>query len=111
MSLPDFNGHGDLPVGVHPAGMDEVVQRFGRGSNDRVSNARNLRHIHELAKQTGGLQRFIVFGSFVTAKPDPNDVDVILVMADGFQPDQAPIATRALFDHAVAQVRYNASIF
>jgi len=47
----------------------------------------------------------------VTDKPDPNDVDVILVMDDGFHPGQAPVATRALFDHAVAQLRYNASIF
>ena len=26
----------------------------------------------------GHLSRFVIFGSYVTAKPDPNDVDVIV---------------------------------
>jgi hypothetical protein len=33
---------------------------------------------------TGPLARFVVFGSFVTAKEYPNDVDVILLMEDTF---------------------------
>jgi hypothetical protein len=47
----------------------------------------------------------------VTAKTDPNDVDVILVMDDSFRLEACPIESRGLFDHAVAQVRYGASIF
>jgi len=33
---------------------------------------------------SGHLARFIVFGSFVTAKPAPNDVDIFLLMEDSF---------------------------
>jgi hypothetical protein len=47
----------------------------------------------------------------VTAKPDPNDVDVVLVMDDTCRPEDCPIEARGLFDHAVAQARYGASIF
>lgn len=111
MPLPDFNDNGDLPPGVYQASWEEIVQRFGQGTGRRASNTRNLRHIYELATKTGCMRRFVVFGSYVTGAPEPNDVDVILIMEDGFEPDQAPIEARGLFDHAVAQARYNASIF
>ncbi|MEW6374226.1 MAG: hypothetical protein AB1502_00340 [Thermodesulfobacteriota bacterium] len=70
-----------------------------------------LSHVHELARRTGHLKRFVVFGSYVTAQPNPNDVDVVLVMADAFRLEECPIESRGLFDHAVAQARYGVSIF
>ena len=42
---------------------------------------------------------------------DPNDVDVVLVMDEAFHLEDCPIEVRGLFDHAVAQARYGASIF
>jgi len=53
----------------------------------------------------------IVFGSYVTNEPEPNDVDVILVMGDSFRLEGCPPESRGLFDHAIAQARYGASIF
>jgi hypothetical protein len=44
--------------------------------------ARRLEHIYALAKASEHLARFIVFGSFVTAKPAPNGVDIFLLMED-----------------------------
>ena len=111
MALPEFNVQGDLPPGIHPASLMDVVQRFGRLSAVRVRSAARLTHIHDLAQRTGHLQRFIVFGSYVTDKVDPNDVDVILVMDDDFYLEQCPTEARALFDHPTAQARYGASIF
>lgn len=111
MSLPEYNDNGDLPPGVHPVTMDEAVARFGDSTNARRQCTRNLKHIYELAKSTGELKRLVVFGSYVTDKAAPNDVDIILVMGDAFHPEDAPIAARALFDHAVAQARFHASIF
>jgi hypothetical protein len=70
-----------------------------------------LRHIYELAERTGMVQRFIVFGSYVTAEPNPNDVDVVLVMEESFRLQDCPIELQGLFDHAVAQARYGTSIF
>jgi len=64
-----------------------------------------------LAKRTGHLQRFVIFGSYVTAQPNPNDIDVVLVINDAFRLEECPIESRGLFDHAVAQARYGASIF
>jgi len=64
-----------------------------------------------LAQRTGHLQRLVVFGSYVTTKALPNDVDVILVMDDEFRLKDCPSESTGLFDHAVAQARYGASIF
>lgn len=111
MPLPEFVPSGDLPPGVHRATLDEVVQRFGVGSEQRAACTRRLAHIHQLAHQTGHLRQFIVFGSYVTAKPNPNDVDVVLVMDDAFRLEDCSIEARGLFDHALAQARYGASIF
>jgi hypothetical protein len=111
MPLPDFDASGDLPPGVHRATLNEMIQRFGSAGGQRgVCNLR-LSHVHELAKRTGHLQRLVIFGSYVTAEPNPNDIDVVLVMDDGFRLEECPIESRGLFDHALAQARYGASIF
>jgi hypothetical protein len=110
MPLPEFSLAGDLPSGIHPATLGEVVQRFG-GGDARESCTRRLVHLYQLAARTGRLQRFVVFGSYVTAKAKPNDVDVILIMDDAFRLETCPIECLALFDHAVAQARFKASIF
>ena len=57
------------------------------------------------------MARFIVFGSFVTAKPDPNDVDVFLLMENSFDVARVPDETRLLFDHTEAQAHFGASVF
>jgi hypothetical protein len=70
-----------------------------------------LAHILDVARRTGCLQRFVIFGSYVTTKPDPNDVDLVLVMDDGFRLEASPMEARGLFEHAVAQARFGASVF
>ena len=111
MALPEFNEAGDLPLGVHQATLDEVMGRFGAAQGQRSLCTRRLLHVYTLAQRIGHVHRFIIFGSYVTAKPDPNDVDVVLVMDDAFRLEDCPIEARGLFDHAVAQARYGASIF
>ena len=106
-----LNIDGDLPPGVHRASLIEAMGRFGGGAGQRDICTRRLAHIYELARRTGFLQRFVIFGSYVTAKADPNDVDVILIMDDAFHLESCPMESRALIDHAVAQARYGASVF
>jgi hypothetical protein len=111
MPLPDFDVSGDLPPNVHRATLNEVLQRFGSTSGRRGTCTLRLSHIYELAQRTGHLLRFVIFGSYVTAEPDPNDIDVVLVMDDVFRLEECPIESRRLFDHALAQARYGASVF
>src|SRR5262245_11679120 len=85
MPLPAFDEQGDLPVGVHQATFDEVLTRFGHGTLQRQLVTAQLMRIYELARATGKLLHFVIFGSYVTAKPAPNDIDIILVMRDDFE--------------------------
>jgi hypothetical protein len=108
---PEFNANGDMPSGVHPATLAEVVAHFGSGTSQRQQVARRLEHIYALAKASGHLARFIVFGSFVTAKPTPNDVDIFLLMSDNFDVSQVPHDINTVFDHTAAQNVLGASVF
>ena len=70
---------------MHPASLQEVLIQFGQATRQRKLVGMRLERVYELAAATGHMKRFIVFGSFVTAKSDPNDVDVFLVMHDPFR--------------------------
>ena len=108
---PDFNANGDLPPGIHRATLAEVSEHFGQSTPQRRIMARRLERIHALAAQTGHLARFIIFGSFITAKHDPGDVDIFLLMEDSFDAGQLSGETALIFDHAAAQNYEGASIF
>ncbi len=111
MKWPEFDDLGDLPVGIHQATLDEVLQHFGTGNLQRHLVAHRLERIYRLAKSTGRLARFIVFGSFVTAKSEPGDVDIFMLMEDSFDSNQTHGETAILFDHQAAQNVLGASVF
>ena len=111
MPLPDFNEIGDLPEGRHSASFDEVIVRFGSGTDQRKTVTDRLRKIYELATSTGHIDRLVVFGSYVSDVDSPNDVDVILVMRDAFRIDQCTATSLVLFDHSRADSDLGASIF
>jgi hypothetical protein len=111
MPLPDFNEFGDLPEGIHPASLAEVVARFGSGTPQRVAVTDRLRRIYQLVAATGYLDRLVVFGSYVSDVNEPNDVDVILVMRNDFRSEDCPAEPAVLFDYARANDELRASIF
>src|SRR2546426_1791443 len=69
-----------------------------------------LRRFAASARQIAGIRRIAVLGSIVTAKPDPKDIDVLVVVAD--DPDLAPLAncSRRLQGHAQS-VNRGADVF
>jgi hypothetical protein len=111
MPLPEFNELGDLPEGIHEATLTEVIVRFGAGTAQRIEVSGRLQRISQLALATGQLDRLLVFGSYVSNVTDPNDVDVILVMRNGFRSEDCPADAAVLFDHARANDEMGASIF
>ncbi|HEV2912631.1 MAG TPA: hypothetical protein VGX92_04885 [Pyrinomonadaceae bacterium] len=111
MPLPNFNRAGDLPEGLHRATIDETLARFGTGPPKRQAVAVQLRRIYALARETGRLERFIIFGSFITGKPEPNDVDIVLIMRDDFVLGDCDKETGKLFNHMQAEEEFKANIF
>ncbi len=109
--LPAFNEHGNLPEGIHSATEEEVFIRFAASSARRRWLGERLRDLIATAKATGKLARLILWGSFVTAKESPNDLDLLLVMTADFELAQIPEETRVLFDHTQARLRFHADVF
>jgi hypothetical protein len=108
---PDFNEEGDLPVGIHQASLAEVIEHFGYSTKQRRVVAQRVARIYDLAQRTGQVARFIIYGSFITAKPSPNDVDIFLLMEDTFDKSQTSGEVAALFDHLTTETNIGASIF
>src|SRR5947208_1860209 len=111
MPLPPFNEAGDLPEGIHSATMEEIFARFASGSDRRREVTARLERIIGLALGTGALDRLIIFGSYITSKLEPNDVDVILVMSDAFVHTACSSDAMALFDHRRGADELGASCF
>lgn len=110
-ALPAVGRNGDLPRGIYRTTLQETLRRFGKGSWQRVAVAQRLERIYRVAAATGQLGRFVVFGSFITAKREPGDVDVFLLMEDTFDVGQVSGESQFVFDHAAAQAHFGASIF
>jgi hypothetical protein len=71
--IPEFDGLGRLPPGVHFASWDEIVARFG-GSVWRRRLLTGLKNALGSLK-TAGCSVVYIDGSFVTAKVRPGDFD------------------------------------
>ena len=111
MPLPPLDATGDLPPGVHRSLLRELLERFGAGTPQRRLVAIRLRRVYELAVATGWVYRTIVFGSFISATVEPNDVDLFLVMEDTFDLNGISGEGRVVFDHPAAQAHFGASVF
>jgi len=113
MSLPTLLPNGYLPPGIHQAPLDEITAHFGSATPRRQVLASRLHELLTLARATGKLRRAFLWGSFVTAKPFPGDLDVFLLLQTGF--DQAftglPPEQRNLFDHGRARLLFEADVF
>ncbi len=52
-----------------------------------------------------------MFGSLVTDRPDPQGVDVFMIMANTFDASSLRGDGRLLFDHGAAQAHFGATVF
>jgi hypothetical protein len=108
---PAFDNNGDLPIGIHQATLTEILQHFGTGTSQRKLLGQRLERIYTLVSSTGQVARFIVFGSFITTKPSPGDVDVFLLMENSFDVTQVHGEAALVFDQQKAQNLLGASVF
>lgn len=76
--LPPFDDRGYLPPGIHRCSIDELAERFGHGSPERVVEMSELREFFAWCRQEGFI-RVLINGSFTTARESPNDVDIVVL--------------------------------
>ncbi len=105
MAIPPFNEQGCLPDGIHDCTLEEATGRFGafQRSDRRPKLWTRFAEFLREAKECGLLEAVLVDGSFVTAKPEPNDIDLILVVPAGhdFSVDLRPIEYNVLSQRRV----------
>lgn len=82
--VPAFRPDGYLPEGLHLASEADVTFRIGSSTHRRRRLAMRLRRWIELSRQVGA-RRLLVDGSFITAKPEPHDIDAVVLLRADFQ--------------------------
>ena len=95
-----MNENGLLPAGVHDCTLAELRERFGsfRSSDQRPKLFAKLGAFVTEASALSLVRSILVDGSFVTAKTEPGDIDLIIVLAatHDFSADLNPAAYNVL---------------
>lgn len=83
MPIPPLDPNGFLPAGVHDGTLDEIRARFGifQRSDRRLRLFEKLEAFLAEASGTAVVVSVVVDGSFVTAKLEPNDIDLIVMVS------------------------------
>lgn len=114
MPIPDLNDAGLLPEGIHDCTLAEIGARFGRfqSSDRRVRLFGQLRVLVDEERRAGVAVALIVDGSFVTGKPEPGDIDLVIVLPEGynFAAELPPFIYQAV-SKAGLQRRYRFDVF
>src|SRR5437867_1042247 len=73
---------GVLPEGVHDCAFEELERAFGQiqRSDWRVNLTAKLKAYLDEARSSGLVVAVIIDGSFLTAKDEPEDIDLIVVL-------------------------------
>jgi hypothetical protein len=107
--IPEFTADGLLPQGVHPAPLEEVLERFG-GNKRREQLLTGLVEALRLLR-AAGCRRVYINGSFVTSKERPNDIDACWDI-DGVDADALdPVFFDFADGRAAQKARFGAEFF
>ena len=81
--IPAFNENGWLPEGVHDCSLEEAAARFGtfQVSERRPRMWGKFTEFIGEANASSLIEALLLDGSFVTANPHPNDIDMIVVVS------------------------------
>lgn len=109
MPIPELNSEGLLPKGLFDCELSEMRVRFGAfsGSDRRPKLFARLEELLRVMRICGLFEDLIIDGSFVTAKEQPNDVDLIAVLRPGhnFERD-LPMSEYALVSRSLLRRRF-----
>jgi hypothetical protein len=91
MAIPDLDEQGLLPPGIHDCSLEEIPRRFGQAQWEGRRHTRRRELLYgQLVAYLDALRGLdfvdatVVDGSFVTAKADPGDVDILVVTSTAY---------------------------
>jgi hypothetical protein len=80
LPIPPFRDDGWLPEGHHEATWDEIVVRFGgEAISQRARLTAKLLDLRNGLRAHGVTGTLLLNGSYVSAKPEPADFDVLFI--------------------------------
>lgn len=91
--------------------FEEIRQRYGESTPRRQFLCSRLQTVLQLLSTTGALRRLYLFGSFVTTKPAPRDLDCLIVMATGFTTVTLLSPLLEVFQNDMCRLYYQADVF
>jgi len=77
--LPALRSDGTLPPGTHDATLDELLTAYPARNPQRQMLNDSLRVVVEQLWRLDPTLVILVDGSYVTAKAEPNDIDLLLI--------------------------------
>jgi hypothetical protein len=82
MAIPSLDQNGLISAGIHDASIEEIGSRFGafQVTDRRPMLFQKLAAFVAEARTARFARWLLIEGSFVTAKADPNDIDLVLVL-------------------------------
>jgi len=71
-----------LPEGLHECTIEEVADAFGRfwRSDQRIKLTTRLKKFILEARRSGNVAAVVIDGSYVTGKPEPEDIDLVVAL-------------------------------
>ena len=91
--------------------LAEIRRQYGESTPRRQFLCGRLQTVIQLLSATGALRRLYLFGSFVTVKPTPRDLDCLAVMAIGFSTATLSSPLLEVFRHDLCRLYYHTDVF
>lgn len=110
MPVPGFTTHGLLPPGVHPCSMAEAAAALCT-SEQRKTIWAGLEGFVGWAAKLSGPTNLYVDGSYVTDKPIPGDVDVVVDISACDAAGQAQWLQAWVDSHQHVKVTYHVDFY
>ena len=108
--LPKLTDAGRLPPGVHAADWQEFESRSAVPPRD-VCGCWAACGPSWNSLAPAGNCRVFVWGSFVTGKSAPRDLDILLIMSEDFEVDRLAASAQAVFDSTRAKLLFQSDVF
>jgi predicted nucleotidyltransferase len=96
---------------VSTASIQEIETRFGTSTPRRQFLFQQLQSLINRLRAIGGVKQIFLFGSFVTGKPSPNDIDLFVVMNRTFSTANLRGQDLDIFQHDLCRIKFQADLF
>ena len=110
--IPEFDRDGLLPLGLHSASLGEIRAALGF-TERRRRLIDGLERFVRVWDESGFLEYCVIDGSFATSKPEPGDIDALLIPKPEslFSPGFSDLAMTHSYDREFTKSEFGCEAF